>query len=1174
MAGIDTPRIDKRNYQDLLNDTRSIIPLYTPEWNISDEKDTGFALLQIFTHMQEEIVNRLNRVPDKNFIAFLEMLGIKLIPAQPAKAPVTFYLPETLSGGVFVPARTQVATEKTKKHDVLTFETTNGLFATSAALKDIYCVDPRNDEIFSYSDDLENKKEFKLFTGNNLQGHVLYLGHEDLFKLEKPAEIKLQVELKSGSIEELKNMVWEYWGEDEEKPMMFTVPRENNTITLIKDKEGKIKKKEINGIESHWIHCRLESPIIIKLIKIENVTPYAEGIKPDLCFYNFNPLDCSQDFYPFGEQPRLYDTFYIASKEAFTKKNAKITIDFTIRNEPAPNNIELSWEYWDGTVWRRLEGITPLNENAIKDFSSAVTLQFLQFDCPDDFEEFEVNGEKNYWIRARLVSGDYGREEFRPKNPYLFSIDGKLESELEKTGTISSESGLRQAFKNYKVDLSNNATVKDKWMIIDDENIYYIKKEGDELKIYNEKVWIVTSNFKPPLISITIKYSFQNKGLENLQYCLAYNNLEFRDFTRECKESLPFKPFIPLPEKQPTLYLGFTDAFRKGNISIFFSLLEEIYHLDAGAKIQWTYRSTAPNLETAGSEKITLVSMEGMSIGTELFFHEPSDTETITGTGTIISISDHDITLDRELDHTYTKKARIFRKIHLEVTDNTEYLTKSETLEFIGPAEQAKTPNFGKKCFWLMGTFIQSKRNEPFIKGIYPNTVWAEQIETINGEILGSGDGEKDKSYTFIKSPVISPEIWVMEGEIISRDEKEGEKETLSKDDVREVKDDKGKIMETWVRWKAVDDFIDSDQRSRYCIIDHAMGSVQFGDGTKGMIPPRGKDNIRANYKSGGGVSGNIMKNEITVLKGPVAGIDSVINHEPAQGGSDTELVEEVLHRGPHVIKHRGRAVTEEDFERLAREASNYIARTKCSVEKSKVKIIIIPMGEEDKPLPSPGLIKIVRDHLLKRSLNSLHRGSLKVTGPSYVEVRVTVDVIPESIDDAIPLEKQIRKRLEQYFHPLTGGPEQRGWEFGRGVHISDVYAMLEGIQGVDHVENLKLNDESYLFSWDNIPGRDNGKLIGILKKNFGIDLGETAEIIKTDDNKTIHISNGNTSLTLRLNNENTKANLAIIERTYEFTAKMEKGELKIYYQFEDVNVEEFETVCSGEHRITMKLGS
>ena len=519
-----------------------------------------------------------------------------------------------------------------------------------------------------------------------------------------------------------------------------------------------------------------------------------------------------------------------------------------------------------------------------------------------------------------------------------------------------------------------------------------------------------------------------------------------------------FKPFIPLPEKDPTLYIGFKDAFKKGNISIFFSLEDKDYPFESRPKIKWTYWSKAPNIKTntTGTKEIILVSNTGISSGNELLFEEKIGSKTITETAIVDFLeSDGKVTLKEKLNYKYTANAVVSRRTNLEVTDNTEYLTSTGTLEFIGPPDQSKTQKFGIESYWLMGEFIKPGR-EQSIKGIYPNTVWAEQVETIKDEILGSGDGEINRSYSFFRVPVISPEIWIRYEDIIS----ENEVNTPAAEDIKEIKDNSGKTIETWVRWEIVEDFADSGPRSRHCTIDNAMGTVQFGDGEHGMIPPIGPNNIKATYKTGGGVPGNVAKYEIKLLKSSIAGIDHITNHEPAEGGSDTELLREIFERGPHLIKHRERAVTKEDFERLAKAASSYIARTKCFINGDKLTVIVIPKGEEDKPEPSRGLIDIVRKSLLERCLNMMAKESLVVTGPSYVEIKVKVDVIPESVDLAIPLEKTILNRLKEYLHPLTGENEKKGWEFGRGVHISDIYALLEGIKGVDHVENLTLNGD------------------------------------------------------------------------------------------------------------------
>jgi hypothetical protein len=87
------------------------------------------------------------------------------------------------------------------------------------------------------------------------------------------------------------------------------------------------------------------------------------------------------------------------------------------------------------------------------------------------------------------------------------------------------------------------------------------------------------------------------------------------------------------------------------------------------------------------------------------------------------------------------------------------------------------------------------------------------------------------------------------------------------------------------------------------------------------------------------------------------------------------------------------------------------------------------------------------------------------------------------------------------------------------------------------------------LFNWEEIPGKDNGKLIEILQEDFGIDRVETAKIKKIDGGITIRVSTEKNSLSLRLNDEKIKVNLEIDNgRPHEFTVVKEKGKLNIYY--------------------------
>ncbi len=104
-------------------------------------------------------------------------------------------------------------------------------------------------------------------------------------------------------------------------------------------------------------------------------------------------------------------------------------------------------------------------------------------------------------------------------------------------------------------------------------------------------------------------------------------------------------------------------------------------------------------------------------------------------------------------------------------------------------------------------------------------------------------------------------------------------------------------------------------------------------------------------------------------------------------------------------------------------------------------------------------------------------------------------------------------------------------------------------------LDNLSMNRNLYLFSWDDIPGNDTGRLIKILKSGFRIEWAEMAIIEKIDGGKTIKVSTGNNSLSLKLNDEKTKVNLTINDgRTDEFIAGMNDSKLNIYKNFTGIS--------------------
>src|SRR5258706_11717941 len=84
------PILDDRTMEDIFRDLRLRIPRYTKEWTNFNESDPGITLLQLFAWLSEMMLVQMNKIPRKNYIKFLQLLGQELRPALPARAHLTF----------------------------------------------------------------------------------------------------------------------------------------------------------------------------------------------------------------------------------------------------------------------------------------------------------------------------------------------------------------------------------------------------------------------------------------------------------------------------------------------------------------------------------------------------------------------------------------------------------------------------------------------------------------------------------------------------------------------------------------------------------------------------------------------------------------------------------------------------------------------------------------------------------------------------------------------------------------------------------------------------------------------------------------------------------------------------------------------------------------------------
>jgi len=122
---IPVPNLDDRRFQDLVDEAKRRIPRYCPNWTDHNVSDPGITLIELFAWMTEQTIFRLNQVPDRNMIAFLNLIGVKLEPARPARGDVTFTLSAapTPERRAIIPGWTEVATERTETEEAIVFTT-------------------------------------------------------------------------------------------------------------------------------------------------------------------------------------------------------------------------------------------------------------------------------------------------------------------------------------------------------------------------------------------------------------------------------------------------------------------------------------------------------------------------------------------------------------------------------------------------------------------------------------------------------------------------------------------------------------------------------------------------------------------------------------------------------------------------------------------------------------------------------------------------------------------------------------------------------------------------------------------------------------------------------------------------------------------------------------------
>ena len=524
---LPVPNLDDRSWKQIVDEAIRLIPRYCPEWTNHNASDPGITLLELYAWMTEMVIYRLNKVPEKNFLTFLDLIGVRLKAPEPARVVLEFTPSEGAEGELVVRKGTQVATLQAGGGDPVTFETLRDI-----SLLPVHVARAASSHRATVADHTEalasGEAKEALFTGVQEVERFLYLGDDRLNAFNEEAAVDLFFEAMPGSAGPRVPTITEWQYFDGKRWRDMTVNRaESDARRLSFGSHPGIEKQIVNNVETFWVRGKLAEPLkdpaAVQLDSVSlRVEILGEGMAPENCFVNigsyiFLPVDQGKSFHPFGEEPRFDCALYLGHKELFAAPEARIRVEAQMVEPsvvPSPEgspDLMVLWEYWNGRKWAELGKTSPMGVSGVQgtynflDSTSAFTRNgALSFDRPADMMETEVGGQKNFWVRARINSGNYGA-------PGSYELVGQ------------------------------------NWVFKEDRPL------------------------RPPCLkSLVFKYVREPKPLA---HCMSYNDFQYRDHTEDLLTPyVYFQPFLPDQDESPAFYLGFDQKFPQRTVNVYFEL--------------------------------------------------------------------------------------------------------------------------------------------------------------------------------------------------------------------------------------------------------------------------------------------------------------------------------------------------------------------------------------------------------------------------------------------------------------------------------------------------------------------------------------------------------------------------------------------------------------------------
>ena len=176
---LPAPNLDDRRFQELVDEGKRLVQRKCPEWTDHNVSDPGVTLIEVFAWMTDQLIHRLNQVPDRLYVKFLELLGIELQVPVAAEVDATFWLSAPQPAPVVIePLTTQVSTLRTETEPAVTFTVTERLVIVPSSLSHLLSTIEEG-SYRSHTEELAFRQGVRCFDAVPKPGDALVIGLSD-----------------------------------------------------------------------------------------------------------------------------------------------------------------------------------------------------------------------------------------------------------------------------------------------------------------------------------------------------------------------------------------------------------------------------------------------------------------------------------------------------------------------------------------------------------------------------------------------------------------------------------------------------------------------------------------------------------------------------------------------------------------------------------------------------------------------------------------------------------------------------------------------------------------------------------------------------------------------------------------------------------------------------------